>query len=108
MRIEIVRAWPDRVERWPLELPQGATLSDAIAAVAARGVSVEAEHVGVWGRREPLGRLLVEGDRVELYRPVEADPKAARLDRARQQGYRWQARTRRVARATSGTNETAP
>lgn len=101
MRIEVVRAWPDRVERWSLDLPEGATVADALEAIAALGVRVEAEHVGVWGRREPLSHPLFEGDRVELLRPVEADPKAARLDRARQQGYRWQARTRRVVRAAT-------
>lgn len=106
MRIEVVRAWPDRVERWLLDLPEGATLGDTLEALAALGVRAEAEHVGVWGRRESPSRPLADGDRVELYRPVEADPKAARLDRARQQGYRWQARTRRAARAAPGAKAT--
>ncbi len=106
MRIEIVRAWPDQVERWVLDLRDGATLADALEAIAALGVRVEAEHTGVWGRREPLSHPLSEDDRVELYRPIQADPKAARLDRARQQGYRWQARTRRTAQRTpTGKNK---
>lgn len=101
MRVVAVRAWPEQVEQWLLDLPESATLADAARALAALGVAVEPEHLGVWGRREGANRVLSEGDRVELYRPVLADPKAARIDRARQQGYRWQARTRRAARQAS-------
>jgi putative ubiquitin-RnfH superfamily antitoxin RatB of RatAB toxin-antitoxin module len=46
----------------------------------------------------PPDTLLSDGDRIELYRPLIADPKAARKKRATEQGYRWQGRTRRAAR----------
>jgi putative ubiquitin-RnfH superfamily antitoxin RatB of RatAB toxin-antitoxin module len=37
---------------------------------------------GIHGRRVPLDTALADGDRVEVYRPLQADPKAARRRRA--------------------------
>ncbi len=108
IRVEFVRAWPDRVERLPLELPDGACLGDARAKLIERGWLIGAEDLGIWGRREPDTVLLTEGDRLEAYRPVQADPKAARLSRAREQGYRWQARTRRAVRAARDDSSAFP
>ncbi|MCS6995686.1 MAG: RnfH family protein [Casimicrobiaceae bacterium] len=96
MRVEVVRAWPDTLEQWELELPEGATLGEALDALNARGIAVDPEHVGVWGRRRGREHPLAEGDRIELYRPITADPKAARLDRAKAQGRRSRAWTRRT------------
>lgn len=65
------------------------------AAVLASGFLVDfpdlaATHpdVGIWGRKAALARLLVEGDRVEIYRALKVDPKAARRERFRRQGAR--------------------
>ena len=44
--------------------------------------------VGVWGRRARLDQLLCDGDRVEVLRPLEIDPKVARRERFRIQGSR--------------------
>lgn len=43
---------------------------------------------GVWGRVRPLSHFLREGDRVELYRALKADPKEARRERFARQGAR--------------------
>ena len=81
LRIEVVRAWPRRHEARALVLPAGATVADA---VAASGLS-DAEHVGVavFGEKVDGGHALSDGDRVELLRPLQADPKDARRRRAR-------------------------
>jgi uncharacterized protein len=40
--------------------------------------------VGIFGRVCDPGQLLADGDRVEIYRPLAADPKSARRARARE------------------------
>ena len=46
-----------------------------------RGVSVDDSAVGVFGRVTALNQILSEGDRVEIYRSLAADPKSARRER---------------------------
>src|SRR5690606_25942384 len=81
---------PRQVLEWPLELPEGATLRDAALASgwpeACPGHDVAALEVGVWGRRGSLEQPARDGDRVEVYRPLQVDPKVARRERFRKQG----------------------
>lgn len=44
--------------------------------------------VGVWGRKAKLDVLLRDQDRIEIYRPLRVDPKAARRERFVKQGAR--------------------
>ena len=96
MRLTLIAAWADHVHEQTIELADGATLGDALVAFAIDGVS--ATDVGVWGKSVPLDTPLKNGDRIERYRPLIADPKLARHRRANEQGYRWQGRTRRAAK----------
>lgn len=78
LRVEVVRAWPGRLELRALELEEGATLGSALAAA-----DMAAPHgAGIHGRRASLETALADGDRVEVYRPLQADPKTARRRRA--------------------------
>lgn len=83
---------PRQVLEWPLDLPAGATVRDAVLAsgwaAACPGADAEAVDVGVWGRRGTLQQPVREGDRVEIYRPLLVDPKVARRERFRKQGAR--------------------
>lgn len=81
MRIEVVRAWPRRFEAVELELAEGACVADALKAA---GFEHDAEAVAyaVFGVRATPLTLLHDGDRVELLRPLLADPKEARRRRA--------------------------
>jgi len=69
-----------------LELPAGAKVVDAVrasGAMAGEGaVDISTQAVGIWGRAATLDSPLAEGDRVEIYRPLEMDPKEARRRRA--------------------------
>jgi len=74
-----------------IELPLGATLIDALRAsgVLERhpDIDLARQAVGIWGRVCALDAPLKEGDRVEIYRPLQVDPKEARRRRQRlQQG----------------------
>jgi putative ubiquitin-RnfH superfamily antitoxin RatB of RatAB toxin-antitoxin module len=85
IRVEIAYALPEMQEIVALELPAGATVKDAIflSGIAARHSEIPATPaVGIHGRRVPLNIILRAGDRIEIYRPLLADPKQARRRRA--------------------------
>jgi putative ubiquitin-RnfH superfamily antitoxin RatB of RatAB toxin-antitoxin module len=80
MKVEVVLAWPRQFASVELDLEEGARVGDAlqrsglpldaVAAIAVHGVRVERDA------------RLRDGDRVELLRPLQADPKDARRRRA--------------------------
>lgn len=83
MKVTVVLALPQAQPVVELTLPEGATLADALAAAGFTAPSgLEAFDVGIWSRRCPPETVLREGDRVEVYRPLEADAKAQRRSRA--------------------------
>ncbi len=68
-----------------LELDAGATVADAIVAsglAMERPFAADGLAAGIWSKPCARDRVLQEGDRVELYRPLKADPKEARRRRA--------------------------
>lgn len=81
---------PREVLEWTVQLPPGARVRDALQAsgLAAAGVDWRAAGVGIWGRKSAPDQGLREGDRVEVYRPLLVDPKAARRERFARQGGR--------------------
>ena len=81
MRIEVVMAWPRRHQTETLELPAGATLAQAIDAIewASRP---EVVGYAVFGINAERSTVLQDGDRVELLRALQIDPKDARRRRA--------------------------
>ena len=87
LSVELV--WADeagQVQERALQLPQGATLAQALKAQA---LTLQGQQAcGVWGRVKPLDHVLQNGDRVELYQPLKVDPKVARRERFAQQGAR--------------------
>jgi len=78
MKVEVVRARPQGAETVSLELPPSATVREA---VTASGLAHD-NLFGVFGRRVGPEHRLADGDRVEIYRPLEIDPKEARRRRA--------------------------
>lgn len=67
-----------------LDLPAGSCVADAIresGVVIECGLDFEALDVGVWSKPVPVHSQLNEGDRVEIYRPLQVDPKQARRAR---------------------------
>lgn len=83
---------PRQVREWAVQLPQGATLSQALKAsgIAAEfpALDLASAMLGVWGRKALPDELVQDGDRVEVYRPLRVDPKVARRERFRSQGAR--------------------
>ena len=87
IRVLVALAFPGRQEVLELEMPEGSTVGDAVAAAKLGerfpGIDTGALEVGVWSRVASAATVLREGDRVELYRVLKADPKDARRARAR-------------------------
>lgn len=81
MKIELVRAWPRRFEALTVELADGATVADALAA-AGWGADAEISGYAVFGVKAVADTPLRDGDRLELLRPLQLDPKEARRRRA--------------------------
>lgn len=105
IRVELVvclgpRQW-DRAE---LTLAEGTALIDALHSsgmLLRHHLTVDQLVTGVWGRRQAPTHALRDGDRVEVYRPLQCDPKEARRLRYRQ----TPGRARRLKRlsAAAGT-----
>jgi putative ubiquitin-RnfH superfamily antitoxin RatB of RatAB toxin-antitoxin module len=76
-----------QVEDTELSLPASATVRDAILAsgVLQRypALAADALKVGVWGQLRVMDDALRDRDRVEIYRPLQVDPKEARRQRYR-------------------------
>ena len=85
--VEIVYLTAEREESLSLAVAAGTTIAElfADATVRARFDSawLDLASVGVFGKRVTADYILEAGDRVELYRPLRADPKEARRERAR-------------------------
>jgi uncharacterized protein len=64
--------------------------------------------VGIWGRRVPLSHLLREGDRIEIYRGLQVDPKEARRLRYRAQGDRGRVRRKKPEVQSKAQPEVLP
>jgi putative ubiquitin-RnfH superfamily antitoxin RatB of RatAB toxin-antitoxin module len=88
MRIEVAYALPESAITRVYELPAGATVGEALRAAmgdpAFAHLDLEELPVGVFGAVARRDQVLNPDDRVELYRPLALDPKAARRVRARQ------------------------
>jgi putative ubiquitin-RnfH superfamily antitoxin RatB of RatAB toxin-antitoxin module len=84
VRVELVDASaPGAPSRHSLHLPASATIRAALAAAGLSDEKIATAVVGVFGRRRELHESLAAGDRIELYRPLLADPKQARRTRVR-------------------------
>lgn len=77
----MIRAWPRRFEVARVELPEGACVRDAVAS-AGWTADDEVSAYAIFGQRVRADAPVRDGDRVELLRPLQADPKDARRRRA--------------------------
>ena len=83
MKVELIRAWPRRFERVLLELEEGACVADALRVAGWAGPGTDC---AVFGAVVDGQARLHDGDRIELLRPLQVDPKDARRCRAASRG----------------------
>ncbi|MBM3391464.1 MAG: RnfH family protein [Betaproteobacteria bacterium] len=84
--IEIAYALPQRQELVHLSMPEGSTVQQAIEASGLlqkhEEIDLKKNKVGIFGKLSRLDAVLRDRDRVEIYRPLIADPKEVRKKRA--------------------------
>lgn len=83
--VDVVYATPEQQRLLTVRLPAGSSVADALSSAFTNILdahTLESLAVGVWGRVVDRDRVLREGDRVELYRPLERDPREARRELA--------------------------
>lgn len=87
--VEVAYATPDGQTLRALQVPTGTTVATLLQQVAAQApfsdLDLATHEVGIFGQVCDGARVLLEGDRLEIYRPLIMDAKAARLARAQQQ-----------------------
>ena len=85
--VTVVYALPACATEIKVSLPAGATVGDALACSGIDSRHPEADlarsPVGIFGKHVDRQTRVADGDRIELYRPLIADPKASRRRRAK-------------------------
>ena len=86
IRVEVVYALPERQYLRNVKLAEGSNVEQAIVASGLlelrSDIDLQSNKVGIYSRPAMLGDVLNDGDRVEIYRPLIADPKELRRQRA--------------------------
>ena len=84
--IEVAYATPEKQALLEVVIEQGTTVEQAIKAsgIIKRfpEIDLDVQKVGIWNRTCKLSDFPKVGDRIEIYRPLIADPKEARRVRA--------------------------
>lgn len=86
IRVEVVYALPERQYLRTVKLEEGSTVEQAIVASGLlelrKDIDLKSNKVGVYSRPVKLADTVSDGDRIEIYRPLIADPKELRRQRA--------------------------
>lgn len=86
IHVEVAYALPHVQMLIPLNVPLGTTLEEAVklSCVLEKfpDIDLASSKVGIWNKASELSAVLREKDRVEIYRPLIADPKEVRRKRA--------------------------
>ncbi|WP_411556632.1 RnfH family protein [Pectobacterium brasiliense] len=86
MQVDVVYALPERQYLRTVKLEEGSTVEQTIVASGLlelrHDIDLQVNKVGIYSRAAKLTDVVQEGDRVEIYRPLIADPKELRRQRA--------------------------
>ncbi|MDP1734092.1 MAG: RnfH family protein [Sulfuritalea sp.] len=86
INVEVVYAMPERQELASIKLPAGSTAGQAIEASGLLAkhpeIDLAKNKLGIYAKLAKIDTALRDRDRVEIYRPLIADPKEVRKQRA--------------------------
>lgn len=86
INIEVAYALPTKQVLIDVAIAEGATVEQAIEVSNILSqfpdIDLKKTKVGIWSRVVRLSETLKDGDRIEIYRPLIADPKEIRKRRA--------------------------
>lgn len=87
IRVEVAYARPDKQRIISVLLEEGNTIEAAVIKSglleAFPEIDLESQATGIFGLLRPRDHVLRDGDRVEIYRSLLADPRDARRERSR-------------------------
>lgn len=87
-QVEVIYATPQQQELLTLTVAEGATIADCIQQSGVlqqhQELDISTMKVGIFSQVKPMSQTVVDGDRIEIYRPLIADPKAVRRKKAEQ------------------------
>lgn len=90
VEVQVCYALPETAFLHTLSLPAGSTLQQALEQSGVLQqhpeIDLAVNLVGIHGKKKTLDTVLRQQDRVEVYRPLQADPKEARRRRAGSKG----------------------
>lgn len=82
MKIGVVYALPSRQSWLTIDVPEGTTVKEAIEKSGILNqfpeIDLETQKVGIFGKATTLDAVVEEGARIEIYRPITADPKTVK------------------------------
>ena len=86
INVEVIYALPQAQTLLSVSLPQGGTVAEAIKLSGILDqhaeIDIEKNKLGIFGKLSKADTVLRDKDRVEIYRPLLADPKEIRRKRA--------------------------
>lgn len=86
IKVEVAYALPQKQAILEVEVPDGSSALEAarLSGIVDRfeGLDLDDAKLGIFGKVVSPGQVLSDGDRVEIYRPLVADPKEVRKARA--------------------------
>lgn len=90
IHVEVTYALPEKQRLIGLDVPEGTTMLEAarLSGIAEQfeGLELDKSQMGLFGKvvANPAAQVLKAGERVEIYRPLKADPKLNRKKRAKE------------------------
>ena len=97
--VEVAFALPDQQKLMTLQVPRGTTVYDAAVMSGIvehfNGLKLSGTPMGIFGKavKNPHAEKIMQGQRVEIYRPLTIDPKVARANRAAKAAAKAQLKT---------------
>ncbi len=88
VKVEVAYATPEEQKIIVVDVVVGTSMYDAVVQSGITNtfpqINLDTDKMGIFGKavKKPKEHQMVEGDRVEIYRPLIIDPKQARLNRA--------------------------
>ncbi|AZZ98728.1 RnfH family protein [Pseudoalteromonas sp. R3] len=86
IQVEVVFALPEKATTLSVDVAEGTSVEQVVlqSGILERCPEIDPTNLslGVWNRTVKLNHVVRDGDRIEVYRPLIADPKEARRRRA--------------------------
>jgi len=86
IQVELIYALPEEQNLLVLKINEGATVKDVVLVSGILEkhpeLDIEKMKVGLFGKLTKMSQIIRDKDRVEIYRPLIADPKEVRKRRA--------------------------